>query len=64
MSITKGARVRVTQGLAAGVVGVVIDRWHDLGGKPKVRQWRVQSEDLVRDRVLREDWLEVVPVDG
>lgn len=62
--IAKGVRVRVTQGLAAGVEGVVIDRWHDLGGKPRVEQWRVQSADLVRDRVLREDWLEVLPMLG
>ena len=57
--LAPGVRVRVTCGLAQGVEAVVIDRWHSLFGK--IRQWRIRSNDLVRDRVIREDYLEVLP---
>jgi len=56
--VKEGVRVRIRYGLAAGIEAVVIGRWHSFG---KVPAWRVRSDDLVRDRVLREDFLEVLP---
>ncbi len=61
--IGKGSTVRVTKGLAVGVVGVVLGPWPSLFGRGKdaVRQWMIESDDLVRRRILREDHLELVP---
>ncbi len=53
-----GDKVRVTAGLAAGVVGVVQSKWGSLFGA--MPMYRIQSSDLVRDRILRADWLEPV----
>lgn len=52
-----GARVRITAGLAVGKVGVVVESWPThFGGIP---QWVVASDDLVRRRVVRADYLEL-----
>lgn len=54
-----GARVRIVAGQAAGVEGVIVERWpSNFGGEP---QWVVASGDLVRKRVLRADYLAVLP---
>lgn len=62
MTFAKGAKVRITRGLAVGVVGVVQGPWSALFGRGKdsVRQWIVESDDLVRRRIMREDHLELV----
>lgn len=51
--------MRITAGLAKGVVGIVHSLWPTKAGG--TRQWVVVSTDLVRRRVLREDYLEVCP---
>lgn len=51
--------MRITAGLAAGVEGVVVDRWTSLFGG--VTQWVVASDDLVGRRVVRADYLEICP---
>lgn len=63
-AVAKGCRVRITKGLAAGVEGVVGDKYGCLFGRGKdaIRQWEVVSDDLVRKRIMREDHLE--PIDG
>lgn len=63
MSIAKGTHVRITKGLAVGVVGIVDGPWSSLFGRGKdaVRQWIVRSDDLVRRRIMREDHLEPIP---
>lgn len=55
----KGDAVRITNGLAKGVEGHILELWPTKAGG--VRQWVVVSGDLVRRRVLREDYLEVLP---
>ena len=60
--LAPGVRVRITAGLAAGVEAVVVARWEGIfQHRTKVAQWRLRSDDLVRDRVIREDFLEVLP---
>lgn len=54
----KGTPVRITAGLARGVQGHILELWPTKAGG--VRQWVVVSGDLVRRRVLREDYLERV----
>lgn len=55
-----GARVRITAGSAAGVVGVVVAEYVPL--KPKSwRLWTVRTDDLVGRREIRQEFLEVVP---
>jgi hypothetical protein len=59
--LVPGLRVRITMGLASGIEAILIAKWPRpffRGGPP---MWRVQSTDLVRDRIVRADWLEVVP---
>lgn len=58
--LAPGVHVVVTQGLAAGVEGVVVAEWprHFHRGGP--RMWVVRSQDLVRQRILRADWLRPV----
>lgn len=57
--IAIGARVIITAGMAHGVQGVVLERWpRDIG---KIAQWVVGSSDLVRKRVVRADFLRVLP---
>ena len=60
-ALRPGARVRITRGLAAGVVGVAISREVSLyRDRQRDPRWRVQSRDLVRDRTVPASWLEVV----
>jgi hypothetical protein len=55
-----GARVVITGGLAVGKEGIVLERWpRDINGR--IAQWVVQSHDLVRKRVIRADYLRVLP---
>ena len=53
-----GQKVRITGGLACGVEATVAELWPTKAGG--VRQWVVVSGDLVRRRVIREDYLEPV----
>lgn len=53
-----GAHVRITRGMAKGIVGTVLSRWPTtFGGEA---QWVVESGDIARRRVIRADYLEVV----
>lgn len=57
--LAPGVVVKIVQGLAVGKCAVVVERWPlplFKGGPP---MWRVRSDDLVRTRIVREDWLEV-----
>ncbi len=57
-----GVRVVITQGLAAGKIGVVIEKWASHFGRGVgPAMWRISSDDLVRTRILRADYLKVIP---
>lgn len=58
-SLALGVRVRITAGLAAGKVGVIVQKWPK--GRGRNEQWVVASDDLVRRRVIRADYPEVLP---
>lgn len=55
-----GVRVRIICGPAKGIEGVIAERWPIVfeRGCPS---WLVESDDLIRKRVMRADFLEVVP---
>lgn len=60
--IAIGVRVVITGGMAHGVHGVVLERWpRDINGR--IAQWVVGSSDLVRKRVVREDYILVLSAD-
>lgn len=59
--IKPGDRVRIVVDLAAGTEGVVLGPWTSLFGRSGIQLWRVQSRDLVGLRVIRADYLEVLP---
>lgn len=59
--VKPGVKVIVTQGLAAGIEAVVVEKFAEHYARDwGPAMWRVRSSDLVRDRILREDWLRVV----
>ncbi len=60
-TLKPGVKVVVTQGLAVGIEAVVVGRFSQHFGRSSgPAMWRIQSNDLVRDRVLRADWLKVI----
>lgn len=57
-AIAIGVRVEITGGLAHGKRGVVLERWPR--GIGSIAQWVIGSDDLVRRRVIRSDYLKVL----
>jgi urease alpha subunit len=58
-AIAVGVRVQIIGGMAKGVTGTVLACWPTtFGGEP---QWVIGSGDLVRRRVIRAAYLEVLP---
>lgn len=51
--------MRVIEGQAAGVEGVVTGRWPTMRTGPAL--WVVKRADLVETSVIREDYLEALP---
>lgn len=64
-ALAPGVPVEVVQGLAVGRRGVVIEKWAQHFGRGHgPAMWRVGfREELIRDRILRGDFLKVLSAD-
>lgn len=59
-TVKPGIRVEVTDGMAVGYVGKVKERW-GRDWADDVSLWVVTFDGLIRQRVLRADYLKVLP---
>lgn len=59
-AIAIGVKVRITAGAAVGKEGIVFAPWPRYWERG-VPLWIIRSDDLVRQRIIRADYLQVCP---
>lgn len=59
-SLKPGVSVEVTGGMARGAIGRIKEQWPRPFSRD-IRQWLVTFDGLIPQRVLREDYLKVLP---
>lgn len=58
-ALAPGVKVRITAGAAVGKEGVVFAPWPRYWERG-VPLWIIRSDDLVRQRIIRADYLEAI----